>query len=403
MSTTAPARVSPPRLYYLDWLRVFTILAVFLYHSNRFFTLNDWHIKNAARSLSSTIVMDSFNLWIMPLLFTISGAAIYLSLKSRGPGSYVKERALRLLVPLVGLGIVLLGPIQIYLERLTHGDFTGNFIQFLPHYFDGVYGFGGNFAFMGVHLWYLMLLFLFSLVSLPLMLPSRKTGKSPLSRLGQRLNSPWTLVLVFVVVSLGAPLADAIGLDFTREMGSWDIFSYFLMFLAGYLMYTSARMQDALRRYGPGLLVAGVVLSIVHLTLLFNPASGQAYDNSPVDLRFFASWGLVTGILGTGARWLNFNRKGLSHANEAVLPFYILHQPVLLAVGYFVVQWSLPIPVKYAMNSRLRFHRDRGRLRIAGAACQRGARPVRHETGEGEGRGVGGACGVCQELDRGPL
>ena len=349
MPNAAPANVSPPRLYYLDWLRVFTILAVFFYHSNRFFTLNDWSIKNATRSLNSTIVMESFNLWIMPLLFTISGAAIYLSLKSRGPGAYVKERVLRLLVPLVVLGVVVLGPFQVYLERLTHGDFSGNFIQFLPHYFDGVYGFDGNFAFMGVHLWYLMLLFLFSLVSLPLMLPSRKTGISPLSRLGRRLNSPWTLLLIFVVVAFGGDLSDALGLAFTREMGSWDIISYFLMFLAGYLIYASSKMQDALRRFGPGILIAGVILSIIHITLLFNPATGQAYDNSPIDLRFFGAWGLVIGLLGAGARLLNFNWKHLSRANEAVLPFYILHQPVLLAVGYYVVQWSMPIIAKYAI------------------------------------------------------
>jgi glucans biosynthesis protein C len=89
MATTARVNSGPARLFYLDWLRVFTILAVFLYHSNRFFTLNDWSIKNATRSLSSTIVMEAFNLWIMPLLFTISGAAIFLSLKSRGHGEYV--------------------------------------------------------------------------------------------------------------------------------------------------------------------------------------------------------------------------------------------------------------------------------------------------------------------------
>jgi glucan biosynthesis protein C len=83
--------------------------------------------------------------------------------------------------------------------------------------------------------------------------------------------------------------------------------------------------------------------------LLFNSAIGQAYDDFPVDLRLLATWCLVLGILGTGARFLSFNRKYLSRANEAVLPFYVLHQPVLLVIGYFVVQWSLPIPLKYAV------------------------------------------------------
>jgi len=29
----------------------------------------------------------------------------------------------------------------------------GGFLAFLPHYFEGWYGFGGNFAWMGLHLW----------------------------------------------------------------------------------------------------------------------------------------------------------------------------------------------------------------------------------------------------------
>ena len=43
------------RLYYLDWLRVFAMLSVFLYHSDRFFVTDDWHLMNAAKSLASII------------------------------------------------------------------------------------------------------------------------------------------------------------------------------------------------------------------------------------------------------------------------------------------------------------------------------------------------------------
>jgi len=34
------------RLYYLDWLRVLAILTVFVYHSGRFFNMEEWHVKN---------------------------------------------------------------------------------------------------------------------------------------------------------------------------------------------------------------------------------------------------------------------------------------------------------------------------------------------------------------------
>jgi glucans biosynthesis protein C len=352
MTNGVTARADVPiknRLYYLDWLRVITILAILCYHANRFFTLNDWSIKNAQRSMASTVFMEAFNLWMMPLLFMISGAAIYFSLKSRSTNAYLKERVLRLLVPLVIIGIFVLGAFQVYLERLTHGDFSGNFWQFYPHYFDGVYAFGGNFAFMGVHLWYLMLLFLFSLLAFPLMQPSQTSGKSLLARLSLRLNTSWIFVILFAAIGLGGLIADVLGLAFTREMGSWDMLSYFMFFLAGYMLFANPRTQDTVRRIGLPLLITGLVVSTIHLVLLFNSSIGQAYDDFPIDLRLVATWCLVLGILGTGSRFLSFNRKNLSYANEAVLPFYILHQPVLLAIGYFVVQWSLPIPIKYAI------------------------------------------------------
>ena len=37
---------SSSRRYDLDWLRIFAIFAVFVYHSTRFFNSSDWHVKN---------------------------------------------------------------------------------------------------------------------------------------------------------------------------------------------------------------------------------------------------------------------------------------------------------------------------------------------------------------------
>ncbi len=40
------------RLHYLDGLRVLAILTVFVYHSTRFFNMEDWHVKNPIRTSS---------------------------------------------------------------------------------------------------------------------------------------------------------------------------------------------------------------------------------------------------------------------------------------------------------------------------------------------------------------
>ena len=114
-----------------------------------------------------TLFARIVELWGMPLLFVLAAVAMSFSLTTRDNRHFLAERFKRLIIPLI-LGIFLLSPPQVYIERITHAQFTGSFWQFLPHYFDGWYGFGGNFAWMGLHLWYLLMLFLFSLMMLPL-------------------------------------------------------------------------------------------------------------------------------------------------------------------------------------------------------------------------------------------
>jgi hypothetical protein len=66
-------------------------------------------------------------------------------------------------------------------------------------------------------------------------------------------------------------------------------------------------------------------------------------------------WSYILTIFGYGMRYLTANRRLLSYTNEAVLPFYILHQPVILFVGYFIVRLPLPILAKYLIITPLAF------------------------------------------------
>ncbi len=46
---------------------------------------------------------------------------------------------------------------------------------------------------------------------------------------------------------------------------------------------------------------------------------------------------------------LTKNTPFLKYAGEAVMGFYILHQTVLLAIGYFVVRWAVPDLAKWTV------------------------------------------------------
>jgi hypothetical protein len=62
-----------------------------------------------------------------------------------------------------------------------------------------------------------------------------------------------------------------------------------------------------------------------------------------------SSWCWILAFIGFVSKYLINNTLLLKYANEAVLPFYIMHQTVLLVIGYLVLQWQILDPVKWLL------------------------------------------------------
>ena len=108
-------------------------------------------------------------------------------------------------MPLLFGIFVVIAPYQVYLERVHRGQFQGSFWSFYPHYFEGWYGIqeGGNFAWMGIHLWYLEVLFVFSLIALPLFLALRShTGNRLVGALSATMKVPGTIFLLAIPIAV---------------------------------------------------------------------------------------------------------------------------------------------------------------------------------------------------------
>jgi peptidoglycan/LPS O-acetylase OafA/YrhL len=339
------------RRYDLDWLRVLAIFAVFVYHSALIFAPDPYSIKNA----TTYEYIDDWSAlggtWGMPLIFIISGASVFYALGKVGPGKYVKGIAARLLVPLI-VGTFTHIAFQVYLERLHQGTISGSFLEFYPHYFEGMYGFGGNFAWMGMHLWYLEALFLFSLLLLPLFLwlKNSRRGRGALQGLGDFLARPGAAYLLalpaYLLINVLDP--DSWGTD---VMGGWSIFIYLGFFVSGFVVFSHERLLECIQRLRWVSLAGGVLLWGMIDVLwgaLGDPEFGTlgfALGTAPWCLN---AWCWLLAILGFGMKHLRFSNPYVKHANEAVLPFYILHQTVIFSLGYFVVQWAIPDGLKFA-------------------------------------------------------
>jgi glucans biosynthesis protein C len=151
------------RKYYLDWLRVLGILFVFIYHTSRLYNVEGWTVKNNIWYPSVEVWNGFATTFMMPLMFVISGASLFYALGKGGFGKFIKDKTLRLLIPLL-VAILTHISIQAYLDNKTHGLFNGNYFQFLPQYYNLA-----TINWNGAHLWYLKYLFIFSIVLYPIM------------------------------------------------------------------------------------------------------------------------------------------------------------------------------------------------------------------------------------------
>jgi glucan biosynthesis protein C len=348
------------RRHDVDWLRVFATLVVFYFHNARFFDDVDWHVKNDQLSVAMMVFVGFLSLqWMMPLFFVLAGAGTWFSLGFRTPGPYVKERFKRLLIPFI-FGLLVLIPPQDYCEQVTHAGYQGTYFQFYPIFFQNInFWFDISWFGQGHHLWFLGFLFVFSLVALPMFLYLGKVGgQHRLSKLASFCEKPGALFLLAVPIAcMHAVLQGA-------EDGGWNGYVYLAFFVCGYLVFSDPRFERAVSRHGKMALAIGVPLMLVLIGV-----GAHFYFAKEIDLNYGYSatailwrilkginaWVWIVAILSFGKKHLNFNNRLLQYAKEAVLPFYILHQTVIILVGFHVVRWNAGVMAKYLVISTASF------------------------------------------------
>lgn len=338
----------------IDWLRIILILSVFFFHSNRFFNGEYWHVANSTSSQLSDLLISSMYPWMMPTIMILSAASIVFSLGSRGVGKFLADKVKRLLIPLI-FGIFVLAFPQVYLERLSHGVFDGSLFQFFPRFFEGMYGFGGNFAWMGLHLWYLLVLFVYTLIFLPLFLALRtKIGSAVVRGFAWLFSKPGLIYLLVILPTLTIELVSEDSPFGMTDFGGISLASYVVYFMLGFLIFSDDRLQKAIirQRWISLILCIGFFVIRGRYDLGVDISWGQAFEDV-VPLESGFAWTAILTILGMGMRYLKADTRFLRYANEAVLPFYMLHQTVLIVIGYFVVAQPWSILVKWAVITPL--------------------------------------------------
>jgi glucans biosynthesis protein C len=323
------------RYYDLDWLRVIVFGILILYHVGMFFVPWGWHLKNNTLYPWLQWPMMFVNQWRLPMLFVISGIGTWFALGYRNLPGFVGERTRRLLLPLV-FGILVIIPPQIYFERVAYGQWEGSYISFLlGPAFQGTYP-EGNFSWH--HLWFLVYLLVFSYILAPLFVYLRRRPDNRLLRLTRKLVShPAGVLLPILPLTLAEAWLRPLFPVTHALYNDWFTLSrYGLLFLVGFLLGgAAASFRSMVVTYRRGFLVSGMSLSLLYLACIgFSCAMPGIFW--PV-LRAAGSWIMIMAISGYAATYLNRDSKVLRYCNQAVYPFYTLHQTITVAIAFFIM------------------------------------------------------------------
>jgi len=347
------------RLHYLDWLRVLAILGVIVFHAVHPFDYIGWHINDPEPSVPVTLFIVSLYPMGMPLFFLISGAGSWFALRRRTGRQYASERVTRLLVPFL-VGSLVLTPIMAYYEMSHKGLYEGTFAGFLLDP-EGIRAFFTEFHILrfgpsvfgtlGYHLWFLGYLFAFSLIALPLFLWLRgASGKRLIEGLGWLCGKRGGLLLLIIPLTL---IQVALRPAFPAEHDWADFATMLVFFVSGYILYSDERLTRATRRDWPLAMALGLLTSALILSSTLS-GIGASPSNISSELDLVLQWSVlsVNGlswslfIISMGMRYLDFRNRWLEYGQTAIMPLFLLHQPVIIAIAYYVVQWDSGIVVK---------------------------------------------------------
>jgi hypothetical protein len=328
------------RKYFLDWLRVGAFALLIVFHVGMLYVSWRYSLKSPRLYPAIEPLMSAVGAWRLALLFLISGVASRCLIGKLGPGAFARDR-LRRLLPVILTGMYVVIPPQTYVvlvsRAATRMDFPSFWwTQYLRADQTLVRPFHMTMPTWD-HLWFLVYLLIYTLLAAALIWAARRVGARAVPR-----ASPWLLILA---PPIWLALANLLILT------KWPITDALVNDWGGHLKWAGL--------FATGLLAAGQdrfwALLEAHWGKLLAVAAGllaiQSRINDPAwsVVSGLYAWAAICALCGFAKATLNRSSALLSHLNEAVLPIYVLHQPVMLVTAYWLFPLHLPVPVEVVL------------------------------------------------------
>jgi hypothetical protein len=339
------------RRHDIDTLRVLAFGLLILYHAAMLYVAGDgwdFHLKSSHTAEWLQYPMLFLNRWRMELLFLVSGLAVNFMRRRGSIGRLAGKRSLRLLLPLV-FGVLVVVPIQPYVQGLSNHLVEPGFGHFLLRYWSGgpwpagaftgwQYGFTWN------HLWYLPYLWVYTMLLLALLpllesRPGQRLRNACLKLRGVRL----LLLPALPLLLWGCLLANRYPVT-GALWGDWYAHAiYATVFLYGYLLGTDTGIWAELARLRRASLPLALGCFAFYLLGIETLPDDAALPLvlAVRALHYLYLWSAIVAVLGWGHAYLDRPFRWLPYAREAVYPWYVLHQSLLLLFAWQLMPLGL--------------------------------------------------------------
>jgi glucan biosynthesis protein C len=347
------------RKYFLDWLRVLAFACLIVFHVGCLYASWDYNLKSPRPVPQIDWALLALTPWRMALLFLISGVASRYLLTKLGAARFALDRVRRL-VPVILVGMFVVIPPQTYIVLIQKGLLHTGYLHFWI------------FSYLAAdqtlvaplhrtmptydHLWFIVYLLFYTLIFAAVAGLHRALWKWVPNRPPALLRLPLWLLLA-------APTLWLMGNNFLIErilpltfnvVNDWGShLKWASLFVAGTLCAPREDFWRWVHQHRSKLLAGAMVFlvlqSLCHalwLTGRMEPVSSALAWSATSSLY---AWAMIGALCGYAQEHLNKGSALLSHLNEAILPIYVLHQPILLISAYLIFPLKLPLPFEAAL------------------------------------------------------
>lgn len=362
------------RRYDIDWLRIILFGLLIPFHVavglvwntyGNTFNADGGNVNNDPAVVTSSLFLLWMHQWRLPALFMISGMGTAFAFRNRTVNIFIKERANRLLIPLL-FGMLVVNMIFWWIvaydnlpnEKPESREFFNNnpigwaIIVWVFFAFISIIAFPD----LSLHLWFLVNLFVYSLILSPFFGRISKNSTGWFVRVTKRVigfrGGFGFLFIIPLPLIFTELILKPIFVGYTGH--GYEFWLYFFFFLIGYATIIAKeeyyQIIGKLRFIATGL---AILLSVIFLGFYESLGNrGDIYVNGGWAKKDFFhntdtilmsiihplhAWFWCVAVFAWGAHLLNRPSRNLTYLNQAVYPFYISHMSFVF-LGLFIVR-----------------------------------------------------------------